>query len=235
MILIAGIIICGVLVFSIFVLPAFLAPTEPPTQITSRYINGTPQIDGLREALWLSNATIVEPILRPGTPGETNIGTEMYVMNNDSYLFFGIFLPNKIYQSSALDELCIYCDANFDGSMDNDDMKWLKLHTNIYKDCWLDIIGSAVYIYQDAVQNGYMTYTHSNPVLGERGDYFFEIAMPFNTTLTDPSELNRTRGDSIILTIVGSIYLGSGSAYGIQWPFSGRQFQPWTFGTIILG
>jgi hypothetical protein len=159
------------------------------------------------ESLWTTNATIAEPMVWSSGSAmytESNKGIKMYVMNTNTTLFLGIFLPNKIYPAtSVLNDLYLYCDANFDGSMDNDDMKSLDLNDRKYKDCWTDIGGSMTYFYQDTISNGLITYNHTNSIEGARGDYFFEIALPFNTTLSDPSELNVTCGDSIILAIDG--------------------------------
>ena len=226
-------------IFSVVVLPYyFRPPSEPPKQVNSLYINSTPQIDGEVDALWLSNATVVEPILNLVgllTKDDTIVGSKMYVMNNDSFLFLGFFLLNKIYQYSILNYFAVYCDTNFDGSMDLDDVKMYDFQAGQYKDCWINIQESVSYLYQDAVRNGFFAFKHTNPVEGERGNYFFEIAIPFNTTLSDPSELNVTRGDSIIIAVNGFIYLGDGSSYLIQWPFYFKLRQVLTFGNITLG
>ena len=241
--MLAGLILTVMILFFVFGLPNLLEyfqpPKEPPKNVHSLYITNAPQIDGKIDSLWLTNATVVEPILElVGSVmySDSNKGTKMYVMNTNTTLYLGIFLPNKIYKTaSVFNDLEVYCDANFDGTMDNDDMKLLDLDNSIYKDCWVDIQGGVAYFYQDAISNGFMAYNHTNPIEGMKGNYFFEVALPFNTTLSDPSELNVTRGDSVILAINGFIYLGSGSAYYINWPFHNTIFAVSSFGNITLG
>ena len=159
----------------------------------------------------------------------------MWVMNNDTHLFIGIYLYDKKYVSTLHGDFYLYTDTNFDGDLDLDDLKILEIESKGYSDCWVDLEADIGYIYLDSTQNGYITYKHSNPIDGEWGNYFFEIALPFNTTLSDPSELNLTRGNSIILQIKSMLSLGGRSGYFIEWPYDSTQFQVSTFGNITLG
>ena len=240
--MLVGLILTVLVLFFALGLPALLEyfqpPKEPPKNVKSRYITIPPQIDGAREQLWLTNASIVEPVLELSGSimySDSNKGTKMYIMNTNTTLYLGIFLPNKIYPiSSILNDFFLYCDANFDGNMDQDDVKVVDLNDRTYKDCWTDIVGSIAYFYQDTNSNGQIAYNHTNAIEGMKGDYFFEIALPLNTTLSDSSELNVTRGDFVILAINGYISLGSGKAYYINWPFHNDIFNVATFGNITL-
>jgi hypothetical protein len=208
-------------VFGVVYLFLFLQPQK--IYLYSVYTTNPPKVDGnINCTEWASafNMSFTFHCL-----DETRIG-ELYLMNNDTHLFFAFRIFNEDIYSSP-DELWLWLDPDNDEKLDAyEDIKMLKTTSPFYIDAYHTSPYGGMYIYSDSVyggtQDGYALWNHTNP--NGTGILTFETVFPFISS--DPHDLNVTRGDTIGINFEYYIF-------GACWP--GDRLKPQDWAKLVIG
>lgn len=187
----------------------------------SVYTTNPPKVDGYINSIEWSFAFNISFTFH--ALDETRIG-ELYLMNNNTHLFFAFRILNEdIYHSP--DELWIWLDSNNNEELDDyEDLKIMDTSVTPYTDAYFSA-PPWIYIYPDTnhggMQNGYVCWNHTNP--NGTGTLTFEIVFPFVST--DPNDLNVSRGGMVGINL-------EYNTFGAYWP--GDRLKPQEWAKLVI-
>ncbi|MHA1651751.1 MAG: hypothetical protein ACTSYB_16280 [Candidatus Helarchaeota archaeon] len=185
--------------------------------LQSVYTNSSPKIDGYFDSTeWAPAFNINFTLELLGKIRQV----ELYIMNNNTHLFFAFKISNEDAPNGNTDEMWIWLDSNNNEELDSyEDIKILKTEDT----CYIDAYHTSppwMYIYPDSNYGGttdgyaFWNFSNSNGV----GILIFETVFPFISS--DPHDVNVSRG-----TIVGITF--EYHIFGTAWPGDNTKPNEW--------